>query len=445
MRVALNQVKMGKNEDPVRMFERLAGIKMRFNTTAYQIPQDELMAVAMQKAPSQYDGGIGVEMRIKGDALTMQDLQEMMSNQYQISSSKSGANNDNQEIGSVGAEGRGVKCYNCQLFGHRAFNCTNAKKERKDNGEKKPKFTGKCATCGKQGQKAETCWTDPKNASKVPEWLKKKSAKKSNGGSGEAGMAGVEVILTATGVITRDEASQDHVDCNEEEDGWLDVTHDLFIDDNGTGFVETYTETMLMGVVMEFPMVMKFLEHPNVWVGDTAASCDSLPHKIGMTNIKTNDNNITIENGNGSLSEVVGSGELRGTICNKYGMKVGKVKMPDVQLTPGNKYTLFSISKRLKEGWTMMGNAKGMILKKGDQQVKFDLVIPTHKGVIFAMYINHEGESQEEVAGIGTTTKKRLNIKKAHELLGHMIEDMTRKAAKHLGWEITKGTLQTCE
>jgi hypothetical protein len=86
-----------------------------------------------------------------------------------------------------------------------------------------------------------------------------------------------------------------------------------------------------------------------------------------------------------------------------------------------------------------------MILKKGDQQVKFDLVIPTHKGVIFAMYINREGESQEEVAGIGTTTKKRLNIKKAHELLGHMSEDMTRKVAKHLGWEITKGTLQTCE
>jgi hypothetical protein len=34
---------MGKNEDPVKMFERLAGIETLLNTTAYQIPQDELL------------------------------------------------------------------------------------------------------------------------------------------------------------------------------------------------------------------------------------------------------------------------------------------------------------------------------------------------------------------------------------------------------------------
>jgi hypothetical protein len=43
---------------------------------------------------------------------------------------------------------------------------------------------------------------------------------------------------------------------------------------------------MLMGVMMMFPMVLKFLSHPNVWVGDSAASCDSTPHTQGMTNIR---------------------------------------------------------------------------------------------------------------------------------------------------------------
>jgi hypothetical protein len=83
-----------------------------------------------------------------------------------------------------------------------------------------------------------------------------------------------------------------------------------------------------------------------------------------------------------------------------------------------------------------------MTLKKGNAEVKFDLIIPTHKGVIFAIYIKRQ--QGDEVAGIGTT-QMRLNIQRAHELLGHMGEDMTRKAAKHLGWEITKGVLAPCE
>ena len=441
LRVALSQVKMGNNEDPVKMFERLAGIETRFNTTAYQIPQDELMAVVIQKAPPQYNGAINMEMRIKGDKLAIQDLQETMCNQYRIASSKGSSNSEDQEIGLIGAESKGLQCYNCQQFGHRAFQCTNQKKERAGNGDKKSKFKGKCGTCGKQGHKAETCWKDPANASKVPDWLKKKQAKKANGGSDETGMSGVEVLLAATVVLTQDESSPCDESNEKDNTDWQDATHDLFNAEMDTGTVET----LFMGVDMEFPKVLKFLEHPNVWVGDTAASCDSSPHSVAMTNIKNNENGIAIENGNGSLSKVSGSGELHGTMCDKNGKKVGRVKMTDVRLTPGNKYNLFSISKRLKEGWTMTGNIEGMVLKKGDQEVKFDLVIPTHKGVIFAMYINRETTNEEEVAGIGTTQVTRLNIKKAHELLGHMNEEMTRKAAKHLGWEITKGTMKTCE
>jgi hypothetical protein len=37
-----------------------------------------------------------------------------------------------------------------------------------------------------------------------------------------------------------------------------------------------------------------------------------------------------------------------------------------------------------------------------------------------------------------------MNIEKAHRLLGHQSEDATRKTAKHLGWNITSGTVQTC-
>jgi hypothetical protein len=262
---------------------------------------------------------------------------------------------------------------------------------------------------------------------------KKKAA--AGGSKDETGMTGVEVILAATTVSTQDVASEDQETV---QDGWIVEERDLA---TGTGSIET----MLMGVMMMFPMVLKFLSHPNVWVGDSAASCDSTPHTQGMTNIMKTKNGIGIENGNGSLSKVQGTGELRGTVCDKSGKKLGQVKMTDVRLTPENKYNLFSISKRLKEGWKMTGDKNGMVLTKGNEQVTFDIIIPTHDGVIFAMYIERERNQQHEIAGIVTTRIMKLNIGRAHELLGHMGEDMTRKTAKHLGWQITRGTLQTCE
>jgi hypothetical protein len=39
----------------------------------------------------------------------------------------------------------------------------------------------------------------------------------------------------------------------------------------------------------------------------------------------------------------------------------------------------------------------------------------------------------------------RMNIRQAHERFGHANEDATRKAAKNVGNEITRGTLKVCE
>jgi hypothetical protein len=80
----------------------------------------------------------------------------------------------------------------------------------------------------------------------------------------------------------------------------------------------------------------------------------------------------------------------------------------------------------------MTGHLKGMILKKGNAEVKFNLIIPTHTGVIFVIYIKRQ-QQDDEIPQI-RTTKMRVNIQQAHELvLGHMGEDMTWKAVKHLG------------
>jgi hypothetical protein len=46
----------------------------------------------------------------------------------------------------------------------------------------------------------------------------------------------------------------------------------------------------------------------------------------------------------------------------------------------------------------MSSDKTGVEMKKGEAKFKFDLVIPTHKGVIFAVYIKptqQEGKSLE--------------------------------------------------
>ena len=40
---------------------------------------------------------------------------------------------------------------------------------------------------------------------------------------------------------------------------------------------------------------------------------------------------------------------------------------------------------------------------------------------------------------------KKINIKQAHDKLAHCGEDLTRRAAKSLGWTLTMGGLKPCE
>ncbi len=49
------------------------------------------------------------------------------------------------------------------------------------------------------------------------------------------------------------------------------------------------------------------------------------------------------------------------------------------------------------------------------------------------------------MVGGATSKAHTYNIKKAHELLGHTIENDTRQMASHLGWTITRGPLGVCE
>jgi hypothetical protein len=154
-------------------------------------------------------------------------------------------------------------------------------------------------------------------------------------------------------------------------------------------------------------------------------------------------------NGSKELSSKIG--DLHGIICNKEGQEVSAAIMKDVTYLPGGHFNLFSCSRLQQEGLLMTGDKESIKMTKGNAEICFDIVIPTAKGAIYAMYFKRG----VEVANMVTNTNDqvvearpkqlKMNIQQAHSRFGHAHEDAVRKAAKAIGITITPGSMGPCE
>jgi hypothetical protein len=90
--------------------------------------------------------------------------------------------------------------------------------------------------------------------------------------------------------------------------------------------------------------------------------------------------------------------------------------------------------------WKLSGNEEALWIEKDGQEIRFDIIIPKPKGALYCMYYKR----MTEMAMSATDSGTRMNIMKAHDLLGHCSEDMTRSAAKLMGW-VLSGPWKPCE
>ena len=284
-------------------------------------------------------------------------------------------------------------CFNCKRWGHWANKCPEKKKsddsKTSDDGSYKKCFTGKCSNCGKEDHKAEGCWEKEENKHKWPKGCKTKSE------------CGAAVI-----------------------DG-----------------ADSKVEFLLMG--MTFSMQQDLLNDPNVWIGDTGVTLHMTPYADGLTNMQEAKSTDSVTMGNKSVEQAAIIGDLKGMICDKEGNELGKTTAHDIAHVPTCRYNLFSITSLLKEGWALAGSKDCLTLTKEDQKILFDICIPTSKGLIFAMYIRRD----TELAGVSTDGKTKMSVAQAHNMhnrLGHCGDDIMKKMAKHLGWELM-GSSTPCE
>jgi hypothetical protein len=79
--------------------------------------------------------------------------------------------------------------------------------------------------------------------------------------------------------------------------------------ETGATAKETGSRVEYLLMAMEFPTDQKFLDNPNVWIGDTGASVHMTPHRSGMHDVKAAElvNAITMANGSSENATVIGS------------------------------------------------------------------------------------------------------------------------------------------
>jgi hypothetical protein len=66
-------------------------------------------------------------------------------------------------------------------------------------------------------------------------------------------------------------------------------------------------------------------------------------------------------------------------------------------------------------------------LTKDQHTILFDIIIPTNKGLLFAIYFWHETKI---VGAMTDVSKQRMMVNEAQEKFGHADQAATRKAAK---------------
>ena len=192
------------------------------------------------------------------------------------------------------------------------------------------------------------------------------------------------------------------------------------------------------GLSMTFPDDTGILQHPNIWIGDTGATNHTTPFEHGVVNVTRPDNSDLTSCAFGSKDMPAKIGDIPVEIFDKNGMFMAKSKLTSVAVQKKGDFNLFSLTRAIKEGWTLGGNKTCIWLEKDGMTLKFDIRITTPRGMVFCIYLRRTSKGEMSAAAI------KMGIKKAHDQLGHADEDRTRAMAKYLGWDITRGTLGPC-
>jgi hypothetical protein len=121
-------------------------------------------------------------------------------------------------------------------------------------------------------------------------------------------------------------------------------------------------------MAMSFPKALDLLDDPNVWIADTAASCDSTPHSRGAVNVRKGNGGVTF--GDGKNNEIF---DLLGMITDQSGNEILQATLQNVKHIRSAKFNLFSLTKIQKASWLLNGDSEKIWIAKGELKIVFDI------------------------------------------------------------------------
>ena len=200
------------------------------------------------------------------------------------------------------------------------------------------------------------------------------------------------------------------------------------------------TELETSIVKMEMSTLFELLYSDDIWICNTGASSHSSKSNSGAKNVKAN--------GSQSLGHSEKAVEVTSTMdspvqfIGKDGSSGMKATLMEVNYNPKYNFNLLSLTRLLMNGWRITsGDKTGITIKNvNESEITFDIVILTVCGAIFACRFIQDADINAASTDVGV----RLNIEKAHRLLGHGDKELTQHTAKQLGWVITRGNMKPC-
>ncbi len=181
------------------------------------------------------------------------------------------------------------------------------------------------------------------------------------------------------------------------------------------------------------------LDSQDIWIADTGATCHVTKHKEGGQ--KHYQTSVPIRGFAGETIQPDCKMDIPVTYFDKNGTKKFDVILGDIQTNEKFHYNLFSVGKMLLKGYKLEGDRHLFTMANMAGSIVFDILIHTRNGVLFCAQFTRtlEGETAsaviQENKSIAKAAKQilKVNIKRIHDCLGHVIEASTCKIAEQLG------------
>ena len=99
IRRKLNKVRIKENQDSESLFEQLVGISNEAKISGVNVSEEEMIAIILDRAPIPYAYVLAAIQNAKVNNLSLNDLKEVMRNQYRIVQGRNDEDEDENEIG----------------------------------------------------------------------------------------------------------------------------------------------------------------------------------------------------------------------------------------------------------------------------------------------------------------------------------------------------------